>query len=103
MPPIKKGGAPDGAGWGRLKAAGCVEGLCSLTRRGRYRHWSRSAARVQRVQKVQRVVDCPAGDEYKVSVTGFALVSPVPHDEEQKPPSPERGCRRQATEEQRGF
>ena len=25
---IKKGGAPDGAGWGRLTAAGCVEGLC---------------------------------------------------------------------------
>ena len=27
---IKKGGAPDGAGWGRLTAAGYVERLCSL-------------------------------------------------------------------------
>ena len=35
MPPIKKGGAPDGAGWGRLKAAGCVEGLYSLSLKGK--------------------------------------------------------------------
>jgi len=27
------------------------------------------------------------GDEYEVSVTGLAFVSPVLHDEEQKPPS----------------
>jgi len=27
--------APDGAGWGRLTAAGCVEGLCSLTLKGK--------------------------------------------------------------------
>ena len=32
---LKKGGAPDGAGWGRLTAAGCVEGLCSLTLKGK--------------------------------------------------------------------
>ena len=31
--------------------------------------------RVQKVQKVQRVVDCPAGNAYKVSVTGLAFVS----------------------------
>ena len=34
------------------------------------------------------------GDEYIVSVTGFALVSPVLHDVEQKPPSLGRGWRR---------
>jgi hypothetical protein len=31
----KKRGAPDGAGWARLTAAGCVEGLYSLTLRGK--------------------------------------------------------------------
>ena len=39
--------------------------------------WDHSVARVQRVQRVrpafgrlvQRVMDCPAGDEYEVSVT----------------------------------
>ena len=53
----KKRGTPDGAGWGRL-TTGCVEGLCSLTLRGRYRQWTTPLAlkvqRVQRVQKVQR-------------------------------------------------
>jgi hypothetical protein len=43
--------------------------------------------RVQKVQKVQRGRYRPTGDEYKVSVTGFAFVSPQLHDEEQKPPS----------------
>ena len=31
-------------------------------------------------QRVQRVVDCPAGNAYKISVTGLAFVSPKPHD-----------------------
>ncbi len=31
------------------------------------------------------------GDEYIVSVTGFPLVSPQLHDEEQEPPSTGRG------------
>ena len=31
------------------------------------------------------------GDEYEVSVTGFPLVSPVLHDEEQKPPFLRKG------------
>ena len=26
------------------------------------------------------VVDCPAGNAYKISVTGLAFVSPKPHD-----------------------
>ena len=30
-----KRGTPDGAGWGRLTAAGCVEGLCSLALKGK--------------------------------------------------------------------
>ena len=34
------------------------------------------------------------GDEYIVSVTGLPFVSPVLHDEEQKPPSTGRGWRR---------
>ena len=46
--------------------------------------FKKGVQKVQRVQRVQRVVDCPAGNAYKISVTGFALVSPVPHDEEQK-------------------
>ena len=37
------------------------------------------------------------GDEYIVSVTGLAFVSPVLHDVEQEPPSSGRGWRRQAT------
>ena len=59
-------------------------------------------SRVQRVQKVQRVQRGryrPAGDEYKVSVTRFGIVSPVLHDEEPEPPSLGRGWRRQATED----
>ena len=49
----------------------------------------REAAQVQKVQKVQRVQrgGIAFGDEYEVSVTVFPLVSPVLHDEEQKPPS----------------
>ncbi len=41
-------------------------------------------AQVQRVQKVQRVQRGryrPAGDEYEVSITGLAFVSPVMQDE----------------------
>ena len=34
-----------------------------------------------RVLQVQRVVDCPAGNTYKISVTGFGFVSPVLQDE----------------------
>jgi hypothetical protein len=34
------------------------------------------------------------GDEYKDSVTGLPLVSPVLHDDEIKPPSRGRRCRR---------
>jgi hypothetical protein len=34
------------------------------------------------------------GDEYIASVTIFTLVSQVLHDEEEKPPSFGRGCRR---------
>ena len=34
------------------------------------------------------------GDEYIVSVTGLALLSPVLHDGVPKPPSFGRGCRR---------
>ena len=30
-----KRGAPDGAGWARLTAAGCVEWLCSLALKGK--------------------------------------------------------------------
>ena len=41
-----------------------------------------------------RVVDCPAGNAYKVSVTGFGFVSSVLHNEEQEPPSLGRGWRR---------
>ena len=55
----KKRGAPDGAGWGRLTAVGCVEGLCSLTLRGKvaaYRH-----ACGVRVQKVLRVLRFDSG------------------------------------------
>lgn len=33
----------------------------------------------------------PAGDEYKVSVTGFTFVSQVVHAEEPEPPSSGRG------------
>ena len=36
----------------------------------------------------------PSGDEYEVSVTGFALVSRMLHDEESEPPSLGRGLSR---------
>ena len=41
------------------------------------------------VQRVQRVVDCPAGNAYKISVTGLAFVSPALHDEEHPLPQAE--------------
>ena len=47
----------------------------------------RSAARVQRVRRVQRVVDCPAGNDYEVSVTGLAFVSSALHEVVLQPPS----------------
>ena len=60
--------------------------------------------RVQRVLRVLRFdggfaaegcgIAAFGGDEYKVSVTGLPLVSPVLHDEEPEPPSTGRRCRR---------
>ena len=44
---------------GPPSAAGCVEG------------GGKRVQRVQKVHRVQRVVDCPAGNAYKVSVTGL--------------------------------
>ena len=40
--------------------------------------------KVQKVQRVLRVVDCPVGNANKVSVTGLAFASPVLLDEEQR-------------------
>jgi hypothetical protein len=91
---FEKRGAPDGAGWGLLTAAGYVERLCSLALRGES----------EKVLKIDRPltggfsgltdlwpVGCGiaafGGDEYEVSVTGLPLVSPVRQDEEQKSPS----------------
>ena len=62
----RRRGAPIGAGWDHLTAAGCVEG------------GGKRVQKVQKVQRVQRVVDCPVGNAYKVSVTGLAFASPVP-------------------------
>ena len=39
-------------------------------------------------------MDCPSGNEYKVSVTGFAFVSSLAHTEMPKPPSSGRRWRR---------
>ena len=55
----KKGGAPDGAGWGRLPAAGCVEGLCSLTLKGKVAAYGHACG--VRVQKVLRVLRFDSG------------------------------------------
>ena len=63
--------SPCGAGgYGRLPAAGCVEGLCSLTLKGE---------------------GIAFGDEYIVSVTGLSFVSPVLQDEEPEPPFLRKG------------
>ena len=37
---VKKGGAPDGAGWDRLRRRVVQKGLCSLCSRGRYRRFA---------------------------------------------------------------
>ena len=67
---------------GRGSAAGCVEGLCSL------RSGGDSPAGL-------RVVDCPSGNNYEVSVTEIPFVSPRVHGEVQKPSSSGRrqSCR----------
>ena len=61
-----------------------------------YRLWGRRAARVQKVQRVrpafgrlaQRVADCPSGNAYKVSVTGFtfSIIWQNKHYDDQPPP-----------------
>lgn len=43
--------------------------------------------------RVQRVVDCPAGNAYEICVTGFGFVLPVLQDEEPEPPSLRSGWR----------
>ena len=60
---------------GRGSAAGCVEGLCSL------RSGGDSPAGL-------RVVDCPSGNAYKVSVTGFTfgIIWRNKHYNDQPPP-----------------
>ena len=45
----------------------------------------------------------PEGDEYKVSVTGFAFVSQLLHDEETKPPFPRKGGVAPKATEDRGV
>ena len=91
LPPIKKGGAPDGAGWGRLTAAGCVEGLCSLTLRGRGKGGRRfirfRGFRGCGIALRAMCFICRSA----ASVTGFTFVSPKPHDKVPEPPSPGRG------------
>ena len=46
------------------------------------------------IQKVQKGVDCPSGNEYIVSVTGYAFVSSLAHAEMPKSPSLGRRWRR---------
>ena len=53
---IKKRGTPDGAGWGRLTAAGCVEMLCSLALKGKV------AAPPQFIASFPRKEVSPSGD-----------------------------------------
>ena len=89
-----KGGAAGAAGCGRLPAAGCVEGgrqpfglrvvvwekVLKIDRPyGRRVHYATACGGrvVPLGTKGGRVVDCPAGNTYKVSVTGFAFPPPT--------------------------
>ena len=75
--------------WGREGhgfAVGCVKGLCKKVG-GKGSEGSKGS-------KGSEGMDCPSGNEYKVSVTGFAFGSSLAHAEMPKPPSSGRRWRR---------
>ena len=75
--------------WGREGhgfAVGCVAGLCKKVG-GKGSEGSEGS-------KGSEGMDCPSGNEYKVSVTGFAFGSSLAHAEMPKPPSLGRRWRR---------
>ena len=76
-------------GGGPIGPAGCVEGLW-------YRPGAAKRPGFRRFKGFRgfRGEGIAFGDEYIVSVTGLAFVSPLLHDEEQKPPSLGRGWHR---------